>query len=250
MNLGEPIAKGNTAKIYLYENKVIKLFNEYLPNTESMNEAKKQKYAYLCGLPVPNIFEVTKIQNRQAIIMEYVKGDSIGNLLLNNLNEAEHYINICVNEQIKIHSICMNTDEIESMRERLERQIKSVQKSDGKQKENILNKLHLIKFEPRLCHGDFHPFNLILTKEENVKIIDWVDASSGDIRADVFRTYLLFAQSHIDLAETYLQIYCRNTGLTRDEIFQWAPIIITARFAEKVSPQNELYLNRLLNQYL
>ena len=31
--------------------------------------------------------------------MEYVKGDSIGTLLLNNLNEAEHYIGLCVNEQ-------------------------------------------------------------------------------------------------------------------------------------------------------
>lgn len=249
MNLGNPIAKGNTAEIYLYDTEVVKLFKEYLPNTESMNEAKKQKYAYSCGLSVPNVFEVTKIKNRQAIIMEYVKGDSIGDLLLNNLNEAEYYINICVNEQKKIHAIRVNTDEMEAMGERLERQIKSVHKLDEKQKESILNKLHSIKFEPRLCHGDFHPFNLILS-EKNVRIIDWVDVCSGDIRTDVFRTYLLYAQSHIELADMYLQIYCRNTDLTRDEIFQWAPIMIAARFSEKVSPQNEVYVNRLLNQYL
>ncbi len=35
----------------------------------------------------------------------------------------------------KIHAIRMNTDEIESMRVRLERQIKSVHKVDEKQKE-------------------------------------------------------------------------------------------------------------------
>ncbi|HFK1765472.1 aminoglycoside phosphotransferase [Bacillus wiedmannii] len=248
MNLGNPIAKGNTAEIYLYDSKVVKLFKEYLPDTEPINEAKKQKYAYSCGLPVPNVFEVTKIQNRQAIIMEYIKGNSIGDLLLNNLNEAEHYINICVNEQKKIHSIRMNTDEIESMRERLERQIKSVFKLDEKQKGNILNKLHLIKFEPRLCHGDFHPFNLILSNK-SVNIIDWVDASSGDIRADVFRTYLLYAQSSVELAEMYLHIYCRNTGLSRDEIFQWAPIIIAARVSENVTATNNEYLNDLVAQY-
>lgn len=249
MNLENQIAKGNTANIYLYEKKVIKLFNEYLPDTESMNEAKKQKYAYSCGLPVPNVFEVTKIQNRQAIIMEYVKGDSIGDLLLNNLNEAERYINICVNEQKKIHAICMNTDEIESMRVRLERQIKSVHKVDEKQKGKILDKLYSIKFEPRLCHGDFHPFNLILNNKK-ANIIDWVDASAGDLRADVFRTYLLYSQYSVELAEMYLQIYCSNTDLTRDEIFQWAPIISVARFTEKVPPQNEVYLSKLLNQYL
>ncbi|MFU2029183.1 aminoglycoside phosphotransferase [Bacillus wiedmannii] len=250
MNLGNPIAKGNTAEIYLYDTKVVKLFNEYLPDTESMNEAKKQKYAYSCGLPVPNVFEVTKIHNRQAIIMEYVKGDSIGDLLLNNLNEAEYYINICVIEQKKIHAIRVNTDEMELMRRSLERQIKSVHQLDENKKDNILQKLDSITFDFRLCHGDFHPFNLILSKEEKVKVIDWVDASSGDIRADVFRTYLLYAQTSLELAEMYLQIYCRNTDLTRDEIFQWAPIMIAARFSEKVSPQNEVYLKRLLNQYL
>ncbi|PEM31273.1 aminoglycoside phosphotransferase family protein [Bacillus wiedmannii] len=250
MNLGNPIAKGNTAEIYLYDTKVVKLFKEYLPNTESMNEAKKQKYAYSCGLSVPNVFEVAKIKNRQAIIMEYVKGDSIGDLLLNNLNEAEYYINICVNEQKKIHAIRVNTDEMELMRRSLERQIKSVHQLDENKKENILQKLDSITFDFRLCHGDFHPFNLILSKEEKVKVIDWVDASSGDIRADVFRTYLLYAQISLELAEMYLQIYGRNTDLTRDEIFQWAPIMIAARFSEKVSPQNEVYLKRLLNQYL
>ncbi|EJS76523.1 phosphotransferase family protein [Bacillus cereus] len=249
MNLGNPIAKGNTAEIYLYDDKVVKLFKEYLPVTESINEAKKQKYAYSCGLPVPNLFEVTKVQGRQAIIMEYVKGENVGDLLLNNLNEAGHYINICVNEQKKIHAICVNPDEMEPMRERLERQIKSVYNLNEKQKENILKKLESIKFEPRLCHGDFHPYNLILSND-NVKIIDWVDASLGDIRADVFRTYLLYAQASVELAEMYLHIYCRNTDLSRNEIFQWAPIIIAARFSEKVSPQNEVHLNRLLHQYL
>ena len=48
-----------------------------------------------------------------------------------------------------------------------------------KTKENILLKLDSITFDFRLCHGDFHPFNLILSKEEKVKVIDWVDASSG-----------------------------------------------------------------------
>ena len=43
----------------------------------------------------------------------------------NNLNEAERYIGLCVNEQ-KIHAIRVNTDEMELMRKRLERQIKSV----------------------------------------------------------------------------------------------------------------------------
>ncbi|HDR7612591.1 TPA: aminoglycoside phosphotransferase family protein [Bacillus mycoides] len=234
MNLGNPIAKGNTAEIYLCDNKVVKLFKEYLPNTESLYEAQKQKYAYSRGLQVPKVYEVTKLQGRQAIIMEYIQGKSVGELLLNNLNQAEHYINICVSIQQKIHAISVRSDEIEPMEERLYRQINSVHNLDEKQKGNILKRLDSIIFEPRLCHGDFHPFNLIMSNDD-MKIIDWVDASSGDIRADVFRTYLLYSQNSVELAEMYLHIYCKNTGLSRDEIFQWAPIITAARLAENKS---------------
>ncbi|MGG3670579.1 aminoglycoside phosphotransferase [Bacillus cereus] len=248
MNLGNPIAKGNTAEIYLCNNKVVKLFKEYLPNTESPYEAQKQKYAYSRGLHVPKVFEVTEIQGRQAIIMEYIKGKSIGELLLNNLSEAQHYISMCVNEQQKIHAISVRSDEIEQMEERLYRQIQSVQNLDEKQKKNILSKMDSIVFEPRLCHGDFHPFNLIMSNDY-VKTIDWVDASLGDIRADVFRTYLLYSQSSVELAEMYLHIYCRNTRISRNEIFQWAPIIIAARISENVSATNIEYLNDLVAQY-
>lgn len=42
MVLGNPIAKGNTAEIYLTDDKVVKLFKDYLPDTESMSEAKNK----------------------------------------------------------------------------------------------------------------------------------------------------------------------------------------------------------------
>lgn len=108
--------------------------------------------------------------------------------LLNNLSKAEYFISICVSIQQKIHAISVNSNEIEPMEERLYRQINSVHDLDEKQKGNILKKLDSITFEPRVCHGD-------------VNIIDWVDASSGDIRADVFRTYLLYSQNSVELAE-------------------------------------------------
>ncbi len=31
LNLGNPIAKGNAAEIYLYDNKIMKLFRDYTP---------------------------------------------------------------------------------------------------------------------------------------------------------------------------------------------------------------------------
>jgi aminoglycoside phosphotransferase (APT) family kinase protein len=43
---------------------------------------------------------------------------------------------------------------------------------------------------PRLCHGDLHPSNIILSDDGPV-IVDWFDASRGDPIADVARTSML-----------------------------------------------------------
>src|SRR5699024_12217282 len=104
MNLGTPISEGNTAKIYLSDHKIIKVFKDFLPETEDLKEVDKQKYAYSCGLPVPEVLDVIKINGKQAIIMEYIRGDTLGDLLFKDKSRAEHYLSISVDMQLAIHS--------------------------------------------------------------------------------------------------------------------------------------------------
>ncbi|OCA84051.1 aminoglycoside phosphotransferase [Bacillus sp. FJAT-27225] len=245
MNLGNPIAIGNTAKIYLHNDRIYKVFNDYLPETESFIESEKQKYAYSCGLPVPKIIDVMKIDGKQAIIMEFVKGRSIGDILSENIEQAKYYLNLSVEIQQEIHKV--EADSIENMTERLNRQIESAHNLDNRHKSVLLRKLNRMTFKSMLCHGDYHPFNLIMSGN-NVTIIDWVDSSAGDIRADIYRTYLLYSQVSNELAEMYLRLYCEKGGLVKEEVLQWAPIIAAARLSEKVSAQDSKRLLDIINQ--
>src|SRR5690625_4640692 len=246
MNLNNPIAKGNTAKIYLDDHKIIKVFNDFLPDNEAINEAKKQKYAYSCGLPVPKVLDITVISGRQAIIMEYIKGESLGDLFLKNKEQVENYLKTSVNMQLSIHSIIPDT--IELMYDKLYRQIEAITMINERQKSCLLKQLESLTYENRLCHGDFHLFNLIETGNE-VVVIDWADASAGDLCADVYRTYLLYSQFSSELAEVYLRLYCEKSGLKRTEIFQWAPIIAGARLSENVATENSERLIEIINRY-
>lgn len=246
MNLGKPIAKGNTAKIYLSENKIVKVFYDFLPDTESIKEANKQKHAYSCGLPVPKILDVTKINGKQAIIMEYIKGEILGELMFKDKEQAEYYLNISVDMQLEIHSIIPKS--IESMYDKLYSQIETVNKLDKRKKSYLLKKMESITYENRLCHGDFHLFNLIKT-DEQVVVIDWVDSSAGDIRADIYRTYLLYSQISSELADMYLRLYCEKSDLLKSDIFQWAPIIAGARLSESVSSENSERLLKIIDYY-
>ena len=246
MDLGKPIAIGNTAKIYLFENNIVKIFNDYLPDTESLYEANKQKYAYSCGLSVPKVLEVTKVNGKQAIIMEYVKGKTLGDLLAENIEQVEYYLNISIDIQQEIHRV--NADALEPMKEKLRRQIKSAHILEERHKSCLLNKMDSITFENSLCHGDFHLYNLIMS-DNKVTIIDWVDSSIGDKRADIYRTYLLYSEFSEELAEMYLWLYCEKSGLSKCEVFQWAPIIAGARLSEGVSSEKTERLMDIINHY-
>lgn len=249
MNLGNPFSKGNTADIYLIDNKIVKLLKGDFPNGEALFEAKKQEFAYSCGLDVPKVLEVTEFDGRQAIVMEYIKGETLGKLLLNNMELAEYYVDVFVNVQMNLHKIVVKQGFLEPMSEKFERQITSGKLLNTYQKTELLRRLDSLKFDFRLCHGDFHPYNLIL-RDDRVTIIDWVDSCSGNIRADVYRSYLLTSQSSLELAEMYLRIYCQKSGLLRDEVLQWAPIIAGARLSENLSSEHIDHLMKIIDEHV
>jgi aminoglycoside phosphotransferase (APT) family kinase protein len=96
-----------------------------------------------------------------------------------------------------------------------------------------LARLQALPEGERLCHGDFHPFN-ILGPPSRPTLIDWLDASSGVPAADVCRSYILIGHSEPEIASTYVEAYIEVSGETRANIFEWLPIVAAARLAEDV----------------
>ncbi|MCE4047930.1 phosphotransferase family protein [Bacillus sp. Au-Bac7] len=248
MNLGNPIATGNTANLYLLDSKIMKVFKDFLPQGEAYYEAKKQQYAYSKGLNAPKVLEVKNINDSQAIVMEYIYGETLGQQLLNDLEHAERYMKLLINVQTSIHAVIVEADALEPLPERLKSKLQAVSCLNDIQKQALLLKLKSLKHEHRLCHGDLHPFNLIATDKE-VYIIDWVDASAGDRLADICRTYLLFLSFSIELAELYIDMYCKHTTILKGEILEWLPIIAGARLYENVSAEENKLLMKMVNEY-
>lgn len=246
MELAAPIARGNTANIFLWNNRIIKVFKEYLPPTEARYEANKQKLVFSLGLSVPEIVDVTVIDGKQAIIMEYIKGRTFGSIVSENMSKAEYYMSMSIDVQQEIHSVI--ADSLEPMSDKLKGQIEQATIIKRKHKDILIQKMDAMSYEKRLCHGDFHLFNLI-DSDKKVAIIDWVDSSLGDIRADVCRTYLLYSEVSMELAEMYLHLYCVKSRLSEKEVLQWVPIIAGARLAEHVSQEKSNYLLEIVHQH-
>jgi hypothetical protein len=62
----------------------------------------------------------------------------------------------------------------------------------------------------------------------------WPDACRGDPSADVCRSYLLLKLHAAEIAEPYLDAYCRITNISRATIVGWLPYVAAARLAEDV----------------
>lgn len=105
----------------------------------------------------------------------------------------------------------------------------------------------------RLCHGDFHPGNVLGTWDRPV-VIDWGDAARGDAAADVARTDLLLRVGAPPpgaslalrtlapvgrrlLADRYLSVYRRHRPLDADHLARWKVVRAAARLADGIEEE-------------
>ncbi|GLI86001.1 aminoglycoside phosphotransferase [Rossellomorea marisflavi] len=226
-----PIATGNTAEIYLNDaGHAVKVYKEGFLADVVLKEAEKQRYIHSLGIPVPEVLELTTFNGRQALVMEYIEGETLGDLAMKDRTLLEDYLSVSVEIQMMIHE--KDAPGLEPMTDKLTRQLHDASSLSSEEKMGLLKQVDQVS-GTKLCHGDFHLFNLVET-EDGIRVLDWVDASSGDIRADVVRTYLLYVGFNQEIAEQYLALYCEKSGLRREEILQWGPMIAGARLSENV----------------
>lgn len=238
------IGSGAEADIYLFENKAIKIFNHARSKADACYEAELQSKANRTGLPVPAIYEISEINGKAAIIMEYIKGKTVGDLMLENMNQAPYYLEISVDLQIEVHKVSAHC--FPSQKEKLKNNIMATSYLSDIQKHQLLHLLHNMETGSKLCHGDFHVLNLLQTTDD-IKIIDWVCASSGSIALDVCRTYLLYLLYRSEIAEIYIDIYCSKSGLSKQEVLEWLPVIAGARLNENVTASDVILLINMVN---
>ena len=203
----ELIGSGAQADVYKDNGMAIKLFKKNVSKNDIEYEMNLQKMASEIGLPVPKIYDVVEIDGKYGFVMEYISGVSVGNIILNDISLLNKYLHKSIEIQINIHK--NETDKFPPMKEKLHRKIAKVQMLSDDEKQKILEKLDQINFDKNLCHGDFQFLNLLETSD-GIKIIDWVDSSSGNIEADVYRTYLLYKVHHEEIAELYIENYCKQ----------------------------------------
>jgi Ser/Thr protein kinase RdoA (MazF antagonist) len=226
---GELIGAGRVAEIYALGDGVLKLYRSPGARADAFVEAAALAVVASHGLQVPEVREAGCFDGRWGLRMSRAPGDTLAAVALREPERAPEVLDAMVRVHLVIHA-CRET-RLRSLKPRLAARLDGVTGLPPDLRRRLEARLARLPDGDRLCHGDFHPLNLVGRLDAPV-IVDWLDATSGPPAADACRTYLLLSLVRPDLAAGYLERYCRAAGLAPDLVLDWLPVLAAARLHE------------------
>ena len=229
--IGRLLAVGNVAEVFECGSRVLKLYRSAVRKPTAFREAAIHATVEAMGLPVPAVWGVQEVGGRWGIVFDRVSGASFAERMQQDPSLAPECPEILARLHARIHT--HPAHELGRLKLRLTRNIARTSLLDEPRKQVLLSRLADMPEGDRLCHGDFHPIN-VLGQTSQPMVIDWPDACRGVPSADVCRSYLLLKLHAEEIAEPYLAAYCRITHISRATIVAWLPYVAAARLAEDV----------------
>ncbi|HJB08459.1 MAG TPA: phosphotransferase [Candidatus Enterocloster faecavium] len=241
------ISSSSTKSVYRDGNVAIKEFCEGFPKAEVLNEALcNARVEDLPGLHVPKILGVSVVDGKWSIMKEYIEGKTLEQLMEENPDKTQEYMEQMVDLQLEIHSKACPL--LNKLKEKTIRALNEEPELDESTRYELLTRLDGMPKHTKLCHGDFSPSNIIVQEDGTMYVIDWVHASQGNASADVARTYLLLSLKDSKLAELYMDLFCEKTGTDKRYVQGWLPIVAAAQLVKKRPEEKEL-LEKWINVF-
>ena len=262
MDAATPIAVGRTAEVYAWEeNQVLKLFQPWMSPGAVEHEARLTRIIQASGLPVAKVGALVEIRGRQGLIYERVDGSSMLEDFSSSPWRARRHARMLADLHAQVHTTACG-EGVPCQAETMTDKIRRAALLPEKLRTDALRLLESLPRGDRLCHGDFHPGNVLLSTRGPV-IIDWIDATCGHPLADVARSSILMGMSHIpetgfygcvlkllrsSFLRTYLSHYFRLRPNDRALLDDWRAVKAAARLAEGVEEEPQLlaYVERQL----
>ena len=231
-NFDNEIARRATKSVYRDNDSTIKLFVENYSKADILNEALNQaRVEEGTDLKVPKLKEVTKIDNRWALVSEYIEGKSLQELMDENPEKIDEYLDLFVNIQLEVLS--KQVPLLNRIKDKFSRKLVETTLIDGDTTYELLQRLEGMKQTACLCHGDFNPSNIIITDSGEHYIIDWAHVTRGNAAADSARTFLIFSlEGKTEFAEKYLNLFCEKSNISRQDVQRWIPIVAATQLTK------------------
>ncbi|MBQ8095220.1 MAG: phosphotransferase [Clostridia bacterium] len=241
MNLDRVIAVRTAKTVYRDGDRCLKVFNPEYSKADVLNEALNQARIEETGLHIPRIREVTVMDGKWTIVSDYIAGKTLSQLMQENPDDKNKYIEQMVDIQLEVQS--KTCPKLSKLKDKMNRKISEAD-LDATARYDLHSRLEGMPKHNKVCHGDFRPSNIIITEDGTPYIIDWSHVTQGNASADAARSYLLFClKGDMEGAETYLDLFCRKSGTSRQYVQKWMPIVAASQSVKGNEQEREFLLS-------
>ena len=233
------VRKGKT--VYRDGAAAIKVFDESYSKSDILNEALNQARIEETGLNIPKILEVGTVDGKWVLVLEYIEGKTLSELMAENPDKAGEYLELFVSLQEQIHG--KKAPLLTTLKDKMTRKI-SYAELEATVRYDLQLKLREMSGASTVCHCDFSPSNVIIRNDGIPFIIDWSHATQGHACVDAVITYILFKLSkQDDTAEAYLSLFCEKSGVERASVLKWLPVAAASKSIKKEGEERKFLLS-------
>jgi hypothetical protein len=180
---------GRTARfVELDAARVAKLFNDGFPVDVVKREYENSRAIHIRFSRMPSALELTELEGKNAIVYQRIDGK----LLARHLGENPLRIAEILKNFTDLHESIngIRVPELARGSEFLEAGVKGSSLLTREEKDLACSFIRATAAD-YVCHGDFHPENVMVDGEGNLWVIDWLTAFRGNPLFDIARTYYL-----------------------------------------------------------
>ncbi len=240
MNKAQLIISRSDKNIYRDGKNLVKVFEANYSKADVLNEALNHARVEETDLRIPGLNAVQVVDGKWAIVLDYIEGDTLQSLMDAHPEKEDEYLNLFVDLQRTILS--KKVPMLNKLKDKMQGRI-SAADLDATARYDLHTRLDSMPKHTHLCHGDFNPTNIIITKDGTPYIIDWAHATQGNSSADVAVSYLTFyLAGKRELGDKYLKLYCKKSDTAIQYVQRWIPIVAASRLS-KSKPEEKEFLH-------
>jgi aminoglycoside phosphotransferase (APT) family kinase protein len=184
------IAEGREAEIFEWEDgTVLRLMREGYGRESVDLQASALRAANDAGVNVPIPGETTILEGRHGLVMERIDGPDLLTLIGTKPWNIWSAGKTTGRLQASLHEV-VAPEGLPNLKAGVQQSIETSDRVPAETATFALEVLADLPDDNRLCHGDFHPGNIIQAKDRDV-VIDWSNVVVGDPAADLARSRLL-----------------------------------------------------------